>query len=1263
MNTRLEIILEVAGIRYYLDTQGVETIPLTFNIANIKDISTTQGSFSKSITIPETPNNRQVFNNISDLNSQSDFNPNRRNRAYILVDSQMIIEGYFQLTEISLDYSQNKTNMTLVIFTDNNDFYTVLGDDYIETIDLSRFDHIWNETNVKNSWTASYTNGYYYPLIDYGDDWSITDINGSGSASRVNTKDILPSIYARTIWDQIFTEAGFSWTSNSLSKDTPFDNLIIPFNSKYPTNDQNYTNKNSFIAGMSSSSASASSVQSVVLPHTVSPGTRYTTITRVKFNVDVADPNGLWDPINSQYTNTSSQPVTMRFGYDGYITQIPGSYLGPPSYTPFFQLKRSRDPLTGLTVSSSYYPILGPLGPTGSGYCEVTCATKPASPALYSAPSVSPEWNQTYLNPSVMEVLKGKWYTPSLDIYPGESVWLEYCYDLYSYTDLYTAGTTLAILNSYALTIPPTFTDYVRSTFFNEISEASGVNQTLHINSCIPKKIKKKDFILSIIKMFNLVVEPDKQYPNTLRIETRDSYYSTGTIKDWSKKIDLNDSIDVQILGETQNRRTTFRYKDDKDYLNIDYTDKTKLSYGEHTFITDNEFVTGEKKVEIVFSPTPITSLPRSISGATPSNIIIPKIGVVNNNHFTYAASNIRILQKKYVPITSNNDYWVFNSTTMSSYPYAGHLDDPFNPTLDINYGQTLGLYYPQVIVTDNNLYSKYWEKMIEEISNTDSRIITSSMYLTPQDIVDFKFSDNIFIDFGQGGQYYKVNKIDGYDPTTIRTCRVEFIKTRDITVNTTPSRSRGWTSTVFTNPVAVATNKTNMVFSANSNVLGLNNTVVDGGIVVGNNNISQSAMSMIVGNNNKSSANSFIYGNNNVALVDNAVIFGNNVIATQSGAVYINGPIILNGASFSGGLPSTLSIDNNSGTYSIIMGTSTSIKSMNGRSQIDLDFGYTQDNILLSSDNGGQAESYVFLDPATVFLKNGDGGTGRSFLQLDGNVKLSTIDLFSTDGKFNTSNARNIIFFGDSGAAAVTTQNNDKPGVVISSKNSTIDVGVMNSVILGSNGITATYSDSVYVPDLYIQDSKSISFNNNTTFKNTNAGSINIFDIKSSVGTATASIQLTSGLSTTIISTVQGPSSTTAQELSFNAGLKMTNTTTAGTGTTYQKIGAVSTTTVGTFSMSTITFMSNDQSFSIRGQANGYCASPNRNMGATFYASFIKYGGVIYQNGTTDIVLKDGYGDGTTPKVWTDGTTIFISVRTFSAKTSTFTTSYEILL
>ena len=274
-------------------------------------------------------------------------------------------------------------------------------------------------------------------------------------------------------------------------------------------------------------------------------------------------------------------------------------------------------------------------------------------------------------------------------------------------------------------------------------------------------------------------------------------------------------------------------------------------------------------------------------------------------------------------------------------------------------------------------------------------------------------------------------------------------------------------------------------------------------------------------------------------------------------------------------------------------------LKSNNGGGQIDLDYFGSPGEVSISTDNGNQAESYLYMTPTSTDVVGGNGGS----ISLNGDVNInvpSSNRLFARvgntglkiDGRYNAGGSEDIIKFINNATQSFTTQNSIKPSIAIASQNSTINSGVTSSVILGGSGITATQSNTVYVPDLMIQTGKGIKFDYTT---------------------------LTTG--------------------------------------------SVSTTTIGTFSMATIT-MNNDTSVSIRGHANGYCASPNRNMGATFYASFLKYGGTIYQNGTTDIVLKDGYGDGTTPAVWTDGTNIYISVRTFSAAlTSTFTTSYEILV
>ena len=69
-----------------------------------------------------------------------------------------------------------------------------------------------------------------------------------------------------------------------------------------------------------------------------------------------------------------------------------------------------------------------------------------------------------------------------------------------------------------------TGTDYPLITFnsdcllFNNLTQAVYPNELITYSAIIPKNIKKKDFISSIIKMFNLYVEPDKDFPNSLRL-------------------------------------------------------------------------------------------------------------------------------------------------------------------------------------------------------------------------------------------------------------------------------------------------------------------------------------------------------------------------------------------------------------------------------------------------------------------------------------------------------------------------------------------------------------------------------------------------------------------------------------------------------------------------------------------------------------------------------------------------------------------------
>jgi len=102
---------------------------------------------------------------------------------------------------------------------------------------LSAYNHDWDADNIRFSWTQSTGFPYRYPLIDYGSNWRISDLNGTsfpgatqGSATQSLTVDeMFPAISRKIVFDRIFQEAGFNYDSQFLNSDY-FKNEYIPFN-------------------------------------------------------------------------------------------------------------------------------------------------------------------------------------------------------------------------------------------------------------------------------------------------------------------------------------------------------------------------------------------------------------------------------------------------------------------------------------------------------------------------------------------------------------------------------------------------------------------------------------------------------------------------------------------------------------------------------------------------------------------------------------------------------------------------------------------------------------------------------------------------------------------------------------------------------------------------------------------------------------------------------------------------------------------------
>lgn len=1096
MNTqRFEIILNKSAITgtfstdlVYLDTYQTEGISLNYNIADLTDINIRNSSFSKTIRIPETKNNRLIFDNISQLNASSQFNPNLKTRAWIMVDGLMVFEGYLQLRYVYVNDMTGKREYEVVIYADNDNFFKAMGETYLTDMDWQEANHVWDANTIMASWTASNDSlPYYYPLIDYGYDWDYLQLTPNQPAppataspdaplyyNSVLPTQMFPATNVKYMVDKIFADAGYTYQSTFFNSPF-FKKLYIPFNRKTITSTVNEADWLFSVGRLTSSSFSTYftnpagggignpgiSNYVVAYPATNQPASYYYNPVpfnwgtyRLPFNDETApngDPNNLFDTTNSEFVApaTGAIPgmqfycdfeIEFEFGIDpDFITTNNTSLHGPAgSPVNWIAFRRDRDPFGNPSLITRFLPVNGYYGriPFNSQNVSNLQLLDPIQVTVYDETNnPDPPFTTKTRYKTIRGTIASDALTGGLYNYPvqyNEKIWVEIKCGIVNgeYREQvnqqfgagvgwggagngYFVGTPIALNNIFQGTQRPNvapgtlvgnFTSNIR--FYNTIVEELQLGQTINYNNIIPKNIKNKDFIASLLKMFNLFIEPSKELDKVLLVETRDTYYEGGEIKDWTYKVDNMTPIQEQILGDTQNREIRLKYKDDNDFFNEDYRKKENISFGEFRKDLDNEFVTGIKTIEPIFSPTPLVLMKNSV------DIIIPKIGKLNNNLFEGTDFNVRILTRyepnqdgpwrfggltaspstlypNFACITSTgiapqrthalnvgdvidiqqfdggvqyptlegsfevvevinnrtivirvaappftgyqggNAYplpgvvgsqpWQFRLNFLvfpivpvvhNFYPYLGHFSHPRRPNYDLNFGQCIGYYHPLETVTGDNLHRLFYQNMLEELTDKDSRIVTMSMILDAEDIWRFKFSDNIYIN----GLYYKVNKITDYDPTVRGTCKVELIKTKAPlriplpTLNfggvfgryETPGPQRQMIQAPFPDNVGVlSTNGTNQISRNDTLVAGRENiTTAQRSIVAGNRNEVYSDLNLVVGDSNfvdTQSNNNFVLGSRNQIQngVDNSVVIGNDLLLSSSNTFGFSGTLV----------------------------------------------------------------------------------------------------------------------------------------------------------------------------------------------------------------------------------------------------------------------------------------------------------------------------------------------------------------------------------
>lgn len=294
----------------------------------------------------------------------------------------------------------------------------------------------------------------------------------------------------------------------------------------------------------------------------------------------------------------------------------------------------------------------------------------------------------------------------------------------------------------------------------------------LIVNDTIPKGIFQRDFFLSITKMFNLYVYEDTWDDKKIMIKPFINFYpeTSATALDWSNKIDRSKPLSIKPMSELNARYFHYKFKEDNDFYNENYKKKYNESYGDRIFDTEYDFSKETDSLDVIFAPSVLYQ-------KTGTDKIYPAIYKVSDNNTKENSmdSVIRIMQAK--KITGRTSYNILNSSSVldsvTTYGYGGHLDDPFTPTNDINFGVPFEIQFNATTYPATNVFNAYHSEYIAEITSKDSKLLTCSALLDTVDIMNLDFSKFYWID----GILFRLNKVDGFNPMEYKTTKISLLK------------------------------------------------------------------------------------------------------------------------------------------------------------------------------------------------------------------------------------------------------------------------------------------------------------------------------------------------------------------------------------------------------------------------------------------------------------------------------------------------------
>ena len=225
-----------------LDLMEDNPIKLNLSVADIMDPTANPSTYSQTFRVPNTANNNLFFKSAFNINAVS-FDATKKIESYIEDSNVTIAVGSIRLSNIITNNRDRNVEYEVTFFGEVSDFASKIGGGFLNSLNLTAYNHIKNYVNVVNSWSKNLLSGnVIYPLIEWGYNYldglpvqntlalfdnQLAKKGFTSNQHPLSIDQFKPVIRAKVLFDAIFASSGFTYESTFLNGSDFMNQYII----------------------------------------------------------------------------------------------------------------------------------------------------------------------------------------------------------------------------------------------------------------------------------------------------------------------------------------------------------------------------------------------------------------------------------------------------------------------------------------------------------------------------------------------------------------------------------------------------------------------------------------------------------------------------------------------------------------------------------------------------------------------------------------------------------------------------------------------------------------------------------------------------------------------------------------------------------------------------------------------------------------------------------------------------------------------------